>query len=81
MKKNKEDAFLDYMNIAKESWTWHRMTSDEQERCSEALRRTTLNGTYRQRMATLSDVHFSFLLGLDYKPIGWRETDKDVPLF
>lgn len=81
MTKDKENAFSDYMDMATKSWTWARMTSDEQERCSEALRRTTLNGTYRQRMATLSDVNFSFLLALDYKPIGWRETNKDAPLF
>ena len=81
MKKDKENAFSNYTNIIKKSWTWHRMTSDEQERCSEALRRTTLNGTYQQRMTTLADVYYSFLLGLDYKPIGWRETDPEAPLF
>lgn len=81
MTKNKENARTDYINIITKSWTWDRMTTDERNRCNETLHMARLHGRYEQRYETLQDVYYSFLMALDYKPIGWRETNKETPLF
>lgn len=81
MTKNKENARTDYINMITKSWTWDRMTDNERTRCDEALHMARLNGRYEQRYETLQDVYYSFLMALDYKPVGWRETEKEVPLF
>lgn len=35
--KNKEDAKSVYMDIVMHSWTYHKMTLDEQQRCLTAV--------------------------------------------
>lgn len=74
--RDKENALIDFMNMITKSWTWERMTSEEQNRCDEALHQAHLHGRYLQRYETLNDIYLSFLLALDYKPIGWRDKNK-----
>jgi len=77
---DKDNALMDYMKMIKESWTWARMTEEERARCTKALCSSHIKGTWEQRFEQLHDVHRAFLYGLDYKPIGWRETE-EVPGF
>ena len=79
--KNKENAFSEFWEMIQKSWTYARLTADERTRVHEALTDAKLLGTFRQRFEQLYNVYGAFLLALDYKPIGWRETDPEVPLF
>lgn len=76
MTKNKENALIDFMNMIVDSWTWARMTHEERQRCTDGLCRAHLNGTWLQRWQTLNDLYYSFLLGLNYAPSGWREKEE-----
>lgn len=77
MKKDKELVFEDYTKMIKESWTYARMTKEEQDRIIYELNNTRTKkevvGTYLQRWRVLNLMYSSFLEGLGYKPIGWRE--------
>ena len=56
---------------------------EEKDRLAEVFYGGTvensLKGTYRQRWAILQAVYYSFLMGLDYNPIGWRENLEEIP--
>lgn len=84
MNKDKENAFSDFIDMIKLSWTYERLTETEREKALEALKDTTrraLIGSYKQRFEILNAVYHGFLLAIGYEPIGWRETDPDAPLF
>ena len=83
MEKTKENALEIYVDMMKKSWSYERLTENEKSRLLDAIRRTRLFGTFRQRWETLQAVNFGFLLGVGYKPIGWRENEngKPIPLF
>jgi hypothetical protein len=73
--KNKENAYFDFVEMIKKSWTYGRLTDQERERLFEALSRAHIFGTWVQRWEILNDVYFAFLTALGYKPIGWREPE------
>lgn len=77
MTKNKELAYDDFINMIVNSWTYNRLTYDEKNRAIDALRRAydsgAVIGNYNQRYDILFAVYTSFLLALEYVPIGWRE--------
>lgn len=83
MNKTKESALSDWMEMIRHSWTWERLTEEERKRFCSLLSHPGcfhLRGSYMQRWDYLQDVYFAFLTALEYKPIGWRETE-EVPLF
>lgn len=74
---NKEQVFEDFLKIIKNSWTWAKLTKEEQLRfadlISQAHIQDSVKGTRKNRWAILNAIYESFLLGLEYKPTGWRE--------
>ena len=74
MTKNKENAKADYINNnILNSWTYARLTEEEKKRALEAVDAATLCGNYKQRFEQIHNIYYSFLLALNYSPIGWRE--------
>ena len=77
MNKDKNKVFDDFTAMIINSWTYDRMTKEEKDRIIYELNNTetkkTIKGTYIQRWKVLHLMYESFLEGLGYKPIGWRE--------
>ena len=74
-----------FVEMIMKSWTFEKMTENERQRIVDFFysKRTEdcLKGTYKQRWEILQAIYNSFLMGLDYKPIGWRENLEEIPLF
>ena len=83
--KNKEFALHDFLEMVKQSWTWDRMTEDEHNRYIGAIdwafTAGHIKGSYQDRWDSLQLTYHLFLIGLDYKPIGWREQNSDALKF
>ena len=83
-KINKDEAFVDFCNMVKKSWTFCRMTVAEQAKCLEAFQWThdqgMLRGNYNARWSIMQAIYNSFLLGLGYDGFTWRD-DPDEPLY
>lgn len=81
----KENVLEDFVKMTEQSWTYEKMTQKEKDRLTEVFYGGTiensLKGTYKQRWEILQAVYYSFLMGLDYTPIGWREDLDEIPLF
>ena len=81
----KENVQYDYVNMIKKSWTYGKLTEKERNKLIEMIysKRTEncLKGTYKQRWEILQIIYESFLMGLNYEPIGWREDTEEIPLF
>jgi len=70
-----------YRRICK-SWTWGRLSEEEQIKCADSLLRVPLEGTEDTMVEILHTVYAAFLDGTGYKPIGWREpAGEDHPKF
>lgn len=79
--KNKENALSDFAEMIKSSWTFQRMTEEEQARCFDALHgHEKLRGNYRQRWDWLHDIYNAYLLGLGYDDFNWRDKPEDDKL-
>ena len=71
---NKDTAQYDYFNtVIIKSWTWGKLTQEEQDRFINGYSFDKIKGTARQRIEWLNSMYHMFLLGLGYTPIGWRE--------
>ena len=79
MENLKENAIQEYKKIIRQSWTYLRMTQDEQERLDELLDsvRTydAVKGSYKTRWAIIGGIYNAFLVGLGYDGPYWRETE------
>ena len=76
MKKPKEKAFPDFLEMTRNSWTYQRMTEEEKCRCEKALRSASsldIQGSYSQRCGALNAVYYGYLLGIGYTGALWRE--------
>lgn len=73
----KEEALNNYIEMIKNSWTYEKMTKEEQTRLLDLLNHPrvvdSLKGTFIQRWASLQAIYYAFLIGLGYAPINWRE--------
>ena len=73
----KENTLKNFEKMIIDSWTYKKLTADEQIRLFDVFNSTqttkALKGTYKQRWETLQAIYRSYLMALDYKPIGWRE--------
>lgn len=78
--KNKNNVFNDFYSMIEKSWTWERLSTYERQRFYDSINKDDIKGTYEQRWLTLNSCYHSYLIGLGYEPIGWRET-KEVPQF
>ena len=77
----KENAISDYFeNITKKSWTWGRMTSNEQERLTEFVNKwkDKFKGTAKARQEQFCMVYDAFLAGLGYSGFQWREAETEI---
>lgn len=66
------------------SWTWDRLTLQEQWRFEDTIADMPLAGTQAQKIKALNFAYHMFLLGTGYKPIGWREPENradEIPAF
>jgi hypothetical protein len=61
-----------FQKVTKKSWTWQKLTEEEKERFI-TLNFDLITGTAKKRMVIFNLVYHAFLVGLGYKPIGWRE--------
>ena len=84
-KRLKETALIDYKHMIRKSWAYARLTQKEKENWENMLEsiqtRNALKGSWQNRWDILQALYTSYLSALDYKPIGWREEQKDIPLF
>ena len=82
---NKENALNNFYENIKKSWTYEKLTAEERKRFEKVLFSScvqdNLKGTYGQRYRMLFAIYHSFLMALDYTPIGWREDLEEIPLF
>lgn len=77
---NKDNAKTNFIVMIENSWTYKRMTREEQTRLSEVFEsyttREAIKGTYDQRWATLQAIYSAYLIGLGYDGFRWREKDE-----
>ena len=62
-----------FQNVIKKSWTWQRLTEEEQKRFIDMNVFDRIKGNDKTRVEWLNTIYQSFLSALGYKPIGWRE--------
>lgn len=80
--KKQSTVVKDYIeNVLKKSWTWQRLTEEERQRFINMNVFDNIKGNDNTRIEWLYTIYHSFLCALDYKPIGWRETEEDNPKF
>lgn len=72
-----------FQNVIKKSWTWSRLTEEEQKRFIDMDVFDKIKGNDKTRVEWLDTIYRSFLSALGYKPIGWRETEeeKEIPMY
>lgn len=70
-----------FQNVIKKSWTWQKLTQEEQQRFIDMDVFDKIKGTDKQRIEWLNTIYTAFLSALGYKPIGWREEDEEIPMF
>lgn len=77
MGQEKENAYSDFFYTVTLSWTWGRLTVEERDRFTSAMktRARDIKGSYLQRRNAYSACYEMFLEGLGYEPIGWREPE------
>lgn len=62
-----------FQNVIKKSWTWQKLTEEEQKRFIDMNVFDRIKGNDNTRVEWLNTIYQSFLSALGYKPIGWRE--------
>ena len=70
-----------FQNVIKKSWTWQKLTQEEQQRFIDMDVFDKIKGTDKQRVEWLNTIYTAFLSALGYKPIGWQEEDEEIPMF
>lgn len=66
-----------FQNVIKKSWTWDKLTEEEQRRFIDMDVFDKIKGNDKTRVEWLHTIYISFLSALEYKPIGWRETEEE----
>ncbi len=69
----KEQAKDHAQSIIFNSWTFQKLTDREKNNISTLLERAIVYGNFSQRLAQYNQIYRAYLVGLGYKPIGWRE--------
>lgn len=66
-----------YLDMIFQSWTWDRLYKDEKDRFIELINSDhilkLLKGTRAARWNILNGLYESFLIGVGYTPVDWRE--------
>lgn len=75
--EDKEIIIDEFLKMITSSWTWERMTSQEQENFIEILSKPinvkNVRGTKKQKWETLNAFYSFYLSGLGYRNFNWRE--------
>ena len=75
--KDKELAKQEYLEMIKKSWTWAKLTEKEKDRflllLDNPCSTTVIKGDYDQRWDACEALYHTFLVGLDYDPLNWRD--------
>lgn len=82
--KKYSSAVEDYFqNVIKHSWTWNRLTKEEQQRFIDMNVFDEIKGNDQTRVKWMHTIYLSYLTALEYKAIGWREMveEKELPRF
>ena len=66
-----------FQNVIKKSWTWDKLTKEEQRRFIDMDVFDKIKGNDKTRVEWLHTIYISFLSALEYKPIGLRETEEE----
>lgn len=79
--KVKENAVVDFMDMTYKSWTWLRMTNDEQSRFFKELTMgcacNAITGSYEHRWKVMQALYTMYLDGLGYN---WKWREKESKL-
>ncbi len=81
MKKYSNAVETYIQNVIKKSWTWEKLTEEERKRFIDMDVFDRIKGNDQTRIEWLNTIYQSFLSALGFEPIGWRETEKDIPQF
>lgn len=81
--KEMDSTLIDFINIIEESWTYHRMTSDEKKRLSDVFNdiknSKLLKYDDKHKWDILHAIYSSFLQGIGYDNFNWRcENEKEL---
>lgn len=76
MKKTENVVDNYFQNIIKNSWTWSRLTEEEKERFINLGAFKKIRGSKDIAAEWAFTIYESFLTGLGYDGIKWRETKK-----
>ena len=70
-------------NVIKKSWTWNRLTEEEQRRFIDMDVFDIIKGNDKTRVEWLNTIYHSFLSALGYNdnPTRWRDIEEDIPQF
>jgi len=75
--KQKENAIQDWTDMIKKSWTWARLTEKEKDTFIELLSHpcsaVVIKGDYEQRWESCEALYHTYLEGLGYNPLNWRD--------
>ena len=80
MENKKENALVNFKEMIYQSWTYQRLTKEEQEQLERTFEhiaiKQVIKGTYNQRWETLQAIYHAFLLGVGYNSYNWREKEE-----
>lgn len=83
--KTKEQAKQEWLEMILKSWTWARLTEKEREQFKGLLEHpcsaTVIRGTYEQRWEACEALYHTFLEGLNYDPLEWRDAQPTTSTF
>lgn len=72
--KKYSNAVEDYFQrVIKKSWTWEKLTEEEQQRFIDTNVFDRIKGNDDTRIEWLNTIYQAYLTALDYNSIDWRE--------
>ena len=78
MPRTKDNAFLQFVEMITNSWTYERLTESEQKRLLETFEQNewlgSIKGDWKTRWSIMHAMYHCFLSALDYNATDWRET-------
>lgn len=76
-KEQREQIKSDYIYIIICSWTYARLTRQEQEQIMELLKNyKPTENTKKDICEALNTIYRAYLVAKDYSPTGWRENNE-----
>lgn len=80
--KDKNLAKQEWLEMIQKSWTWEKLTEEERNKFLELLEHpcssVVIRGNYDERWEACEALYHTFLEGLGYDPLNWRESQPTV---